>query len=140
LRKQGNAFYWFSGDYQSGDPGAFIYTRALGAPLSDHGTKIMSVDQQPHNGIVAFNVTADALYWITAQVGTGTAYELRTTPLSGGTPSVVPSAPGAQSTAISRYGAVPQLQVVDKTVYFNRDANDTLDGLYSFKKDDTEPL
>ena len=115
LRAQGNAFYWFSGDYQSGDPGAWIYTRAINAPLSDHGTRIMTVDQQTHNGVVAFNVTSDALYWITAQAGTGTAYELRTTPLAGGTPTVVPAAPGASTVAVTNYGGTPTLQVVGST-------------------------
>lgn len=140
LRLQGNAFYWFSGDYQSGDPGAWIYTRGIDAPLSDHGTKIMSVDQQTHNGVVAFNVTSDALYWITTQPGTGTAYELRTTPLAGGTPTVVPAAPGASTVAVTNYGGTPTLQVVGNTLYFNRDANDALDGIYSFQKGATEPV
>lgn len=139
LRVQGNSFYWFSGDYQSGDPGAWIYTRGINAPLSDHGTKIMSVDQQTHNGVVAFNLTSDALYWITTQAGTGTAYELRTAPLSGGTPTVVPAAPGASTVAVTSYGATPTLQVVGKKLYFNRDANDALDGIYSFQKGDLEP-
>jgi hypothetical protein len=140
LRAQGNAFYWFSGDYQSGDPGAWIYTRPINAPLSDHGTRIMTVDQQTHNGVVAFNVTSDALYWITTQAGTGTAYELRTTPLAGGTPTVVPAAPGASTVAVTSYGATPTLQVAGATLYFNRDANDALDGIYSFKRGDAEPV
>lgn len=140
LRAQGNAFYWFSGDYQSGDPGAWIYTRSINAPLSDHGTRIMTVDQQTHNGVVAFNVTSDALYWITSQAGTGTAYELRTTPLAGGTPTVVPAAPGASTVAVTNYYGAPTLQAVGTTLYFNRDANDALDGIYSFKKGDAEPV
>lgn len=140
LRVQGNAFYWFSGDYQSGDPGAWIYTRGVNAPLSDHGTRIMTVDQQTHNGVVAFNVASDALYWITAQPGTGTAYELRTTPLAGGTPTVVPAAPGASTVAVTTSAGTPTLQVVGKKLYFNRDANDALDGIYSYQKGDAEPV
>jgi hypothetical protein len=140
LRKQGNALYWFSGDYQSGDPGAYAYTRAIGAPLSDHGTKIMTVDQGTHNGIEAFNVTSNALYWITTIAGAGTAYELRTTPLAGGTPAVVPAASEAYpTTAVSNYGGRPSLQVVADTLYFNRDANDAADGIYKFKTGDAAP-
>ncbi len=140
LRRQGSAFYWFSGDYQSGDPGAWIYTRPVAADLSDHGTRIMTVDQGTHDGMVAFNVSSDALYWVSTHALTGTAYELRTTPLAGGTPTVVPTVPGGTTTAVSRYGATPTPQVVGDTVYFNRETNETaLDGIYSFKKGDAAP-
>jgi hypothetical protein len=140
LRQQGNAFYWFSGDYQSGDPGAWIYTRAIGPDLNDHGTRIMTVDQGTHDGIVDFNVTSDALYWISTHALTGTAYELRTTPLAGGTPTVVPAVPGGTTTAVTRYYGSPTLRAVGDTIYFNRETNETaLDGIYSFKKGDAAP-
>lgn len=140
LRKTGNALYWFSGDYQSGDPTAVLYTRALDAPLSDHGTKIMSVDQGTHNGMEAFQVTSNALYWISNKALTGTAYELRTTPLSGGAPSVVPAVSLAYpTTAVSSYGARPSLQAIGDTLYFNRNVNDAADGIYKFKTGDAAP-
>lgn len=140
LRKQGNALYWFSGDYQAGDPGAYIYTRALSATLADPGTKIMSVNQTAHNGVVAFNVTSDALYWITTAAGTGTAYELRTTPLTGGTPNVVPAVSAAfPTTAVTAYNAKPELEVDGANVYFNRNAGDAADGIYRFKAGDAAP-
>lgn len=140
LRKQGNALYWFSGDYQSGDPTAVLYTRAIDAPATDHGTKIMSVDQGTHNGMEAFDVTSNALYWISNKALTGTAYELRTTPLSGGTPTVVPAVSGAfPTTAVSRYGATPSLYPVGDTLYFNRNASDAADGIYRYKAGDTAP-
>jgi hypothetical protein len=139
LRRQGNAFYWFSGDYQSGDPGAWIYTRKIAPDLNDHGTKIMSADQGTHGGVLAFNVTSDALYWVSNLAGTGTAYELRTAPIAGGAPTVVPAVPGGTGTAVTNYGGGPSLQVVGTTVYFNRDANDVLDGIYAFNKGDTTP-
>jgi hypothetical protein len=140
LRQQGDALYWFSGDYQSGDPSAFIYTRALNAPLSDHGTKIMSVDQGTHNGLLSFNVTSDALYWVSTKALTGTANELRTAPLAGGTPTVVPPVSEAFPTTVVAGGYVPSvLQVSGATLYFNRHASDALDGIYSFKAGDAAP-
>jgi hypothetical protein len=140
LRKQGNAFYWFSGDYQSGDPVALLYTRAFNAAESDPGTKIMTVDQGTHNGMEAFDVTSNALYWISNKALTGTAYELRTTPLSGGTPSVVPAVSGAFPTkAVSRYLARPALYPVGDTLYFNRNASDAADGIYKYKTGDAAP-
>jgi hypothetical protein len=140
LRETGGAFYWFSGDYQSGDHTADIYTRAINAPLSDHGTKIMSVDQGAHDGVEAFQVTADALYWISTKALGGTAYELRTTPLSGGIPTVVPAVSEAYpTTAVSNYYGAPSLQAVGSTLYFNRDANDAADGIYRFSAGDAAP-
>jgi hypothetical protein len=140
LRQQGNALYWFSGDYQSGDPSAFIYTRALNAPLTDHGTKIMSVDQGTHNGILAFNVTSDALYWVSTKALTGTANELRTAPIGGGTPTAVPAVSDAFPTTVVASGYVPiQLQVMGAKVYFNRHAADAADGIYSFQTGDAAP-
>jgi hypothetical protein len=140
LRETGGAFYWFSGDYQSGDLTAEIYTRAVDAPLSDHGTKIMTVDQGTHDGMEAFQVTSDALYWISNKALTGTAYELRTTPLSGGTPTVVPAVSDAfPTTAVSNYYGAPSLQAVGNTLYFNRDANDAGDGIYRYAAGDPAP-
>lgn len=141
LRQQGNALYWFSGDYQSGDPAAYIYTRALNAPLDDHGTKIMAVDQGTHNGILSFNVTSDALYWVSTKALSGTANELRTAPLAGGTPGVVPAVSAAFPTTVVAGGYVPSvLQVAGATVYFNRHASDAADGIYSFKAGDAAPI
>ena len=88
LQQKGNAYYWFSGDYQAGDPGGWIYTRSVSAAASDPGTRIMDVDQGTHNMVFAFVAGDSALYWYTAQSTPG---EIRTTPLSGGTPSVVPT-------------------------------------------------
>lgn len=139
LRRQGSAFYWFSGDYQSGDPGAWIYTRAIDADLDDHGTKIMSEDQGTHNGITAFNVTTDALYWISTKVNAGTAYELRTAPIGGGTPVAVPTVPGGTTAAVSAYYGVPTLVPVGDTIYFNRQTGEAIDGIYSFKQGDAKP-
>lgn len=140
LRKQGNALYWFSGDYQSGDPAAYIYTRALNATLADHGTKIMSVDQGTHNGILGFNVTSDALYWVSTKALTGTANELRTAPIAGGAPTVVPAVNDAFPTTVVAGGYVPVvLEVAGNTVYFNRHASDAVDGIYSFKTGDAAP-
>lgn len=140
LRRQGNALYWFSGDYQSGEMYAYAYTRALSAPLNDAGTKIVNVDQGAHDNMEDFNVTSDALYWVSNQANTGTAYELRTTPLSGGTPTAVPPVSAAYpTTAVSNYYGQVNLQVVGATVYFNRDANDAADGIYSYKAGDAAP-
>jgi hypothetical protein len=140
LRRQGNAFYWFSGDYQSGDPGAWIYTRSIAsADLNDHGTQIMTVDQGTHNGITAFNVTSDALYWISTKANAGTAYELRSAPIGGGAPVVVPTVPGGTTPAVSGYYGVPTLFPVGNTLYFNRQTGEAVDGIYSFKQGDAAP-
>lgn len=140
LRRQGNAFYWFSGGYQSGDPGAWIYTRSVSSTdLDDHGTKIMSVDQGTHDGVTGFNVTTDALYWISTHANSGTAYELRTAPIGGGAPSAVPTVPGGTTAAVSSYYGVPSLVAVGNTIYFNRQTGEAIDGIYSFKTNDAKP-
>ncbi|HEY6081464.1 MAG TPA: hypothetical protein VIW29_21765, partial [Polyangiaceae bacterium] len=140
LRRQGNAFYWFSGAYQSGDAGAWIYTRGINdTDLDNHGAKIMSVDQGTHGGVKAFNVTTDAFYWISLVANAGTAYELRTAPIGGGAPVVVPTVPGGTTPAVSGYYGVPTLFPVGDTIYFNRQTGEAIDGIYSFKQGDAAP-
>jgi len=141
LRIQGNAFYWASGDYQAGEPG-YIYTRSIAAVSTDPGTRIVTVDQGTHGAILSFNVSSDALYWVTTNAGTGTALELRTTPLAGGTPSAVPAVPAAVSTAITDNGApaVVQIQALGKTVYFNYHiGTSALNGIYSYNVGEAAP-
>ncbi len=139
LRRQGNALYWSSGDYQSGDKGGYIYTRALDAPDTDAGTKIVSADQGTHTGIYAMDVTSDAIYWVSQIAASGTvARELRTTPLAGGTPTVVPEVFPNTGTPITA-SIIPSTQVKGATLYFTRTIGDAQDGVYSFKKGDTKP-
>ena len=138
LRKSGNALYWATGDYQSGDPGGYIYTRALDAPDTDHGTKIVSADQGTHNGIFAMDVTSDAIYWVTQAAGTGKALELRTTPLAGGTPTAVPEVFAGTGTPVT-VSIKPTLIAAGANLYFTRTINDAQDGIYRFKKGDTKP-
>ena len=88
LQVRGNAYYWLSGDYQSSDPAGYVYTRSTSAPMSDPGAQIVSVDQGTHGAVLQFVTSTDALYWYTTD---GNADEIRTTPLSGGTPTVVPT-------------------------------------------------
>jgi len=140
MRALGTAFYWASGDYQAGEPG-YIYTRSQTAASTDPGTRIVTVDQGTHGAILDFNVTSDSLYWVTSAPGTGTAYELRTTPLAGGTPKAVPAIPGVSSTAVSD-GAVSSVlvRVLGKTVYYNYHVGSSaLNGIYSFNVGDTAP-
>jgi hypothetical protein len=87
-------------------------------------------------------VTSDAIYWVTQTAGTGTALELRTTPLAGGTPTAVPAVPAAASTAITDNGApaVVQIQALGKTVYFNYHVGSSAqNGIYSYNVGDTAP-
>ncbi len=136
LRHQGNALYWASGE--GGDAGGYIYTRALDAPDTDPGTKIVTADQSAYMGIYSMEVTSDAIYWVTQTAGTGKAYELRTTPLSGGTPSVVPEVFANTGTPITS-SIVPSMRVLGNTLYFTRTVGDAQDGVYSFKKGDAKP-
>lgn len=141
LRIQGNAFYWMSGDYQSGDPAGYVYTRALNAAQNEPGTRIVNVDQGNHGAVLAFATTSDALYWVTSSALNGAANELRTTPLAGGTPVPVPPVAGAGTvTAVNSGYGVPVLQAVGDTIYFNRNVGtDAKNGIYKFKTGDAQP-
>jgi hypothetical protein len=141
LRIQGNAYYWMSGDYQSGDPAGYVYTRSLTAAVDEPGTRIVNVDQGTHGSVLAFQTTSDALYWVTLSATNGKANEMRTTGLNGGTPVAVPPVVGGgtETRVNSGYG-VPVLQAIGDTLYFNRNVDDSfLNGIYSFKKGDTAP-
>jgi hypothetical protein len=140
LRRSGNALYWATGGYQDdgGLPGGggFIYTRAIDAEESDAGTKIVTVDQGNFGNIRQLGVTSNALYWVTDQAGTGTAYELRTAPLAGSPISVVPAVFPNASLAITAYpfdSFKTWLVAQGQYVYFNRIANDAQDGVYRYK-------
>jgi hypothetical protein len=141
LRVQGSSFYWVTGDYQ--DPSApatgYVYTRAISAPSTDVGTAIVTVDQGNFNDFKAFQPTSNALYWISDN---GTVpYEIRTTPLVGGTPTAVPAIAGASSRAVAAYGGTaPTLYAVGATIYFTRVlAPSALNGIYRFTTGDTAP-
>jgi hypothetical protein len=142
MRVQGNAYYWMSGDYQSGDPGGYVYTRSLtSTDVNDPGTRIVTLDQGTHGAVLAFQATSDALYWVTLSATNGKANELRTTGLNGGTPVAVPPVVGGgtETRVNSGYG-VPVLQVIGDTLYFNRNVDDSfLNGIYSYKKGDEAP-
>jgi hypothetical protein len=141
LRAQGTSFYWTTGDYQ--DPTApatgLVYTRAIAAADTDPGTAIVTVDQGNFAGFQAFQPTSNALYWISSNGAV--PYELRTTPLTGGTPSAVPKIAGAPSTVICAYGGVaPTLYAVGATIYFTRVlASSALNGVYRFATGDAAP-
>ncbi|HYJ08838.1 MAG TPA: hypothetical protein VEX18_07505, partial [Polyangiaceae bacterium] len=141
LRIQGNAYYWMSGDYQAESIGGFVYTRSLSAPQDEPGTRIVDVDQGNFGHIEAFQTTSDALYWVTTSAANGPANELRTTPLSGGTPVAVPPVAGAGDvTAVHSGYGVPVLQAIGDTIYFNRNVGtDAKNGIYKFKTGDTQP-
>lgn len=72
LHIQGNAYFWMSGDYQAGEP-SYVYTRSLTATATDPGTRIMTVSQGTNGAVLAFQVSTDALYWVTSTAGSGTA-------------------------------------------------------------------
>ncbi|MGE0321300.1 MAG: hypothetical protein AB7K71_15295 [Polyangiaceae bacterium] len=133
LRQKGNAYYWFSGDYQASDPGGWIYTRSVTAPSSDPGTRIMAVDQGTHNKVFAFVVSDNALYWYTDQSTPG---EIRTTPLSGGTPTVVPTGIIASGYANDRVRLFP----VGNDLYYQRaEGTSFANGIYHWTPGDSGP-
>jgi hypothetical protein len=142
LRVQGSYFYWASGDYQdpSSPAGGLVYRRQVGAAASDPGTAIISVDQGNFGDFKALDVTSDAVYWV-SDAGQGTAFELRTTPLTGGTPAAVPQIAGAADTAIAQVGGAPVLYPVGATIYFSRAlaATPTLNGIYRYATGDAAP-
>jgi hypothetical protein len=145
LRVQGSSFYWVSGDYQDPTPEppthvGYVYTRPISAPQANGGTAIVTVDQGNFGNFRAFQPTSDALYWITSDAGTGVAYELRTTPLTGGTPTVVPKAAGATDTAVADSLRLPCLYADGATLYFTRDVGtSSLNGIYRYAKGDAAP-
>ncbi len=142
LRIQGNAYYWMSGDYQSGDPAGYVYTRSLSnTDVNEPGTRIVNVDQGTHGAVLAFQPTSDALYWVTLSAANGKANELRMTGLNGGTPVAVPPvAGGGTETAVTSGYGVPLLRAIGDTLCFNRNVDDSfLNGIYSFKKGDAKP-
>lgn len=61
LRIQGNAYYWMTGDYQAENIAGYVYTRAINAPQSEPGTRIVNVNQGSWGNIEAFQPTTDAL-------------------------------------------------------------------------------
>jgi hypothetical protein len=131
---QGGSWYWASGDYQSGDPGGYIYTRLVSTPYpdTDLGTQIVSVDQGTHGAIVEMTTTSDAIYWCTSAA----SYGIRTTPLTGGTPTDVPG--GAISTV--QVEANTTFIPVGNTLYFNRNVDtSSLDGIYKYTPGDATP-
>jgi len=142
LRVQGGYFYWATGDYQ--DPTAptmgLVYRRQIAAAASDPGTAIVTVDQGNFGDFKALDVTTDAVYWVT-DAGQGTAYELRTVPLAGGTPTAVPKITGAADTAIAQSGSAPSFYPQGATLYFSRNvaATPALNGIYRFATGDAAP-
>jgi hypothetical protein len=145
LRVVGNALYWMSGDYQDPTPQppthvGYVYKRALSAPASDPGTAIVTVDQGNFGNIKGFQPTSDALYWVTDQAGSGVANELRTAPIAGGAPTVVPKISGAPDAAIiGGYGQLV-LSAVGPTLYFTVNVpGSNLNGIYKYKTGDSAP-
>ncbi len=133
LQQKGNAYYWFSGDYQSGDPAGYIYTRSATAPSNDPGTRIMAVDQGTHGTVRTFVVGDSALYWYTTDTNPG---EVRTTPLSGGTPTVVPTGTIATGYADDRVRLFP----VGNDLYYQRaEGTSFANGIYRWTPGDTGP-
>lgn len=136
-RLAGGKLFWASGNYQSGNPAGYIYSRDVAAASTDPGTKIVTVDQGNHGAIVALEASSDALYWIASSAPTGfVAYDIRTAPLAGGTPTAIP---GGAVTAYP-YNDRVFLQAVGKTVYFNRNAGTSaLNGIYRYTPGDAAP-
>jgi hypothetical protein len=142
LRRQGDSFYWISGEY--GEPG-YVYRRPFAAASDVPGTRIVDVAQGPGADITGFAVTTDAIYWITGNdLDPGTLdNDIRTTPLTGGVPTSVPKVAGAATGQIKDFGNYTinaNLTAVGDTLYFARtiDAS-TLNGIYRFKKGDAAP-
>jgi hypothetical protein len=142
LRVQGDSFYWATGDYQdpSGPTKGQVYRRLIAAASSDPGTAIVTDDQGKFGDFKGLEVTTDAVYWVT-DAGQGTAYELRTVPLAGGTPVAVPMIAGAPDTAIIQSGGAPALFAKGNTLTFARTvaAMPSLNGIYRYAAGDAAP-
>jgi hypothetical protein len=142
LRRQGDYFYWISGEY--GEP-SYVYRRLFTAPSSVAGDRIVDVAQGPAGDITGFAVTTDAIYWITGNdpdVAT-LDNDIRMTPLTGGVPTSVPKVPGAadgQIKDIGIYTISANLTAVGDTLYFARTVGQSaLNGVYRYKKGDAAP-
>ncbi len=121
--------YWERG-HESGDPVGYVYARAINAPASDPGTEIVSVDQGTHGEVKAFVAGASALYWYTIDGG---ADEVRTTPLSGGTPTAVPVGTIASGLTNSRV----VLRTMGNTLYCNQEVGTSFaNGIYRWAPGD----
>ena len=143
LRRQGDYFYWISGEY--GEPG-YVYRRLFTAASSvPDAPPIVNVAQGAAFNITGFAVTTDAIYWITGDdLNAGTLdNDIRTTPLTGGVPTSVPKVAGAadgQIKDIGNYTISANLTAVGDTLYFARTVGQsTLNGVYRFKKGDAAP-
>lgn len=141
LRIQGNNWYWASGDYQSGDPGGYIYRRPVGAPPADAGTRIVDVNQGNHGAIMGLTTTTDAIYWVTSGVynsGYPYANYLHTTPLAGGAPTVIPI-PTLGAAAYPNRGV--SMQSFGNTLYFNVTSGSSsfFNGIYRYTAGDAAP-
>lgn len=129
LRLVGDTFYWASGDYQSGDPGGYIYSRPSSGGAEQ---QLVSQNQGTHGAIYGLEVTTDAIYWVTRD---NNAYALRTVPLSGGTPVTV-DGPLLDYASMARIAMV----AVGDTLYYNRyAASGQLNGVYRYKAGDAAP-
>ena len=91
LRVQGGYFYWATGDYQ--DPSSpamgLIYRRQVAAAATDPGTAIVTVNQGNFGNFKASR-RHERRRLLGLRRRAGTAYELRTVPIAGGTPAAVP--------------------------------------------------
>jgi hypothetical protein len=128
-----NAYFWMSGDYQSGDPGGYVYTRGISAPSNDPGAQIVAVSQGTHGQVVAFTTSSNALYWYTTLTNPG---ELRTAALAGGTVTVVPVGTIADGFA----DGYVTLRTVGTTLYYNKEIGTAFsNGIYRWTPGDSNP-
>jgi hypothetical protein len=120
-----------------------VYTRSISAASNVPGTRIVTVSQGTHGYVKAFEVTSNALYWYTIddQDAATSDFDLRTTPLSGGTYATVPAVAGAADARISAGGYyVPALQPLGDTLYFTRSIDSSvINGIYRYKTGDSSP-
>lgn len=142
LRRQGDYFYWISGEY--GEPG-YVYRRPFTAASDVAGDRIVNVAQGPAGDITGFAVTTDAIYWITGNDLDAATLDndIRTTPLTGGVPTSVPKVAGATDGQIKDFGNYTinaNLTAVGDTLYFARTIGaSALNGVYRYKKGDAAP-
>ncbi|HMR09837.1 MAG TPA: hypothetical protein PKA88_28865, partial [Polyangiaceae bacterium] len=131
LQISGTAYYWMSGDYQSGDTVGHVFTRSVNAASTDPGTAIVTVNQGIHGAVTNFHAGASALYWYTTAVTPG---EVRTTPLAGGTPTVVPTGTIASGYANDNV----TLRTVGNVLYYNQEVGTAFaNGIYKWAPADT---
>ncbi len=140
LTRQGSADYWMTGGYQAsnGTEQAYVYARGIAAPAANAGTRLVTTSQGQHGEVKAFEVTTEAIYWITEDSASGIARDVRMVPIDG-IPSYVPTSVSGSEVAPNLNGPFAMSAHLD-AVYYVQDVNNAFtDGIYRHRRGDPSP-